>query len=71
MFLRVQLRALKELVRKDGIVVTGKDRSGNLRVSINDALREIRDTDKTIMMMLKEMKITTDNIIPEDEDDEL
>lgn len=71
LYLRVQLRELKSLVVSRGIVTTAQSRSGNIRVSINEVLREIRDTDKTIMMMLKEMKITTDNIIPEDEDDEL
>ena len=71
LYLRVQLRELKSLVEAGGIVTTSQGRNGNTRVSINEALREIRDTDKTIMMMLKEMKITTDNIIPEDEDDEL
>ena len=71
LYLRVQLRELKALVSSGGIVVSSQGRNGNVRLSINEALREIRDTDKTMMMMLKEMKITTDNIIPEDEDDEL
>ena len=70
-YMRQQLRELKKLVAAGGIVKVGEDRRGNLRVSINDALREIRDTEKTILTMLKEMKITTDNIISDDADAEL
>lgn len=70
-YMRQQLRELKKLVASGGIVKVGEDRRGNLRVSINDVLREIRDTEKTILTMLKEMKITTDNIISDDADAEL
>ena len=71
LYLREQLRQLKKLVANDGIVVVSTDRSGNVRANINLCLREIRETEKSILLILKELKITTDNIIPEDEDDEL
>ena len=76
MYLRGQLRELKALISENGILTVragrnGAGRNGAERFAVNEVLREIRDTEKTIMMMLKELKITTDNIIPEDEDDEL
>ena len=71
MYLRGQLRELKALISENGILTVRAGRNGAERYAVNEVLREIRDTEKTIMMMLKELKITTDNIIPEDEDDEL
>jgi hypothetical protein len=68
---REQLRKLKELVAHDGIVTVGVDRGGNVRANINLLLREIRETEKSILLILKELKITTDNIISDEEDDEL
>ena len=68
---REQLRKLKELVANDGIVVSSVDRSGKLRANVNQLLREIRETEKAILLILKELHITTDNVIFEDEDDEL
>jgi hypothetical protein len=71
LYLREQLRQLKHLVANNGIVVSELTRSGNARVSINSCLREIRETEKSILLILKELKITTDNIIPEDQEDDL
>lgn len=68
---RARLRELKQLVENDGLVISEKSRSGTLRVGINLCLREIRETEKAILTILKELKVTTDNVISEDEDDEL
>lgn len=70
MYQREQLRKLKELVANDGIVSVSLGRTGNVRVGMNLTLREIRETEKSIMLILKELNITTDNVISE-EDDEL
>lgn len=71
MYQRDQLRKLKKIIENDGIIITEQDRIGNQRVSITYTLREIRETEKAILSILKELKITTDNIISDDEDDEL
>ena len=71
-YLRSQLRELKAIVANDGIVTSELSRSGTVRVSINACLREIRETERSILLILKELKITTDNVISEDgEEDEL
>lgn len=69
MYQREQLRKLKELVANDGIVSVSLGRSGNVRVGMNLTLREIRETEKSIMLILKELNITTDNVISEDDDE--
>lgn len=69
MYQREQLRKLKELVANDGIVSVGVGRAGNVRVGMNLTLREIRETEKSIMLILKELNITTDNVISEDDDE--
>ena len=72
MYLRGQLRELKALIAKDGLLTVRGGRNGQDRFAVNEVLREIRDTEKTILMMLKELKITTDNIISENDiNDEL
>ena len=70
-YLRRQLIEFRRLVDIDGILVFEKDRGGHLKVGVNTCLREIRETEKAILLILKELKITTDNIIPEDEEDDL
>lgn len=69
MYQREQLRKLKELVANDGIVSFAVGRTGNVRVGMNLTLREIRETEKSIMLILKELNITTDNVISEDDDE--
>ncbi len=69
MYQREQLRKLKELVANDGIVSFAIGRTGNVRVGMNLTLREIRETEKSIMLILKELNITTDNVISEDDDE--
>ena len=69
MYQREQLRKLKELVANDGIVSVEFGKGGNVRVGINLTLREIRETEKSIMLILKELNITTDNVISEDDDE--
>lgn len=69
MYQREQLRKLKELVANDGIVSVAVGRAGNVRVGMNLTLREIRETEKSIMLILKELNITTDNVISEDDDE--
>lgn len=69
MYQREQLQKLKELVANDGIVSVSLGRTGNVRVGMNLTLREIRETEKSIMLILKELNITTDNVISEDDDE--
>ena len=71
LYQREQLRKLKQLVDAGGIVTVREDRSGDRRVNVSVLLREIRETEKSILLILKELKITTDTIISDDEDDEL
>ena len=71
MYQRERLRELKKIIHDDGIVVSEKTRGGALRVSMNLCLREIRETEKAILTILKELKVTTDNVISDDADDEL
>ena len=72
MYQREQLRKLKEIVANDGVITIGVGRSGRVQANVNAALREIRETEKAILMILKELGITTNNIISEDDvDDEL
>ena len=66
---REQLRRLKDLVAHDGIVDVQVGRGGGLRVSISSMLREIRETEKSILLILKELKITTDNVISDDDEE--
>ena len=68
---RARLRDLKKIVADDGIVVSEKTRGGALRVSMNLCLREIRETEKAILTILKELKVTTDNVTDVDGEDEL
>ena len=62
---------LKELIAADGIVEFGKDGKGSAKVSVSSLLREVRDTERSILLILKDLKITTDSVIIEDEEDEL
>lgn len=72
MYQREQLRKLKEIVANDGVITVGVGRSGRVQANVNAALREIRETEKAILMILKELGITTNNIISEDDvEDEL
>ena len=66
---REQLRRLKDLVAHDGIVDVQVGRGGGLRVSMSSMLREIRETEKSILLILKELKITTDNVISDDDEE--
>ena len=70
-FCRVQLRALKKIIADNGIIRVTQNKNGTSKASITPVLKEIRETEKHIMRILKALRITTDNIIPDSDDDEL
>lgn len=65
------LRELKELIATGGIVEISKDRNGTAKIALSVLLREVRETEKAMLLILKDLKITTESVIPEDEEDEL
>lgn len=67
-FQRGILRELKALIAAGGIVEVSKDGKGALKVSMSSMLRELRDTEKNILLIFKELRITTDSVIPDDEE---
>lgn len=72
MYIRGLIADLKKEIKKEGVIRKNVYNSrGDTTFKINEATKEIRELEKHALHILKELKITTDNVISESEDDEL
>ena len=72
MGLRGQLRAMKAAVKTAGLYETEVyHNAGDTRLKANPMLKEIRETQKQMLAILKELKLSVDTVISEEEDDGL
>lgn len=67
-----KLTELKKIVKDEGIFIkTPYNNSGAVKQTVNPAMSEIENVNKQMLNILRDLKLTTDNIISEDEEDEL
>lgn len=72
MYLRNQLSKLKKAVKEVGLYEEEIfNNSGAKRLKANPMLKEVRETEKQMISILEKLKLSIDNVIAEDEEDEL
>lgn len=71
-YLWKQLKILKKGIKAAGLFEEEiYNNSGAKRLKPNPMLKEIRETEKQMLLILEKMKLSTENIVSDDSDDEL
>lgn len=72
MYIRGLIAELKKEIKNIGVIKKNVyNNRGDTTFKVNEAMKEICNLEKQALFILKELKITTDNVISQSEDDEL
>lgn len=63
--------SLKKDIVERGAIVSDYNSTGALVTKPNSSIKELRDTNKSMLMILKQLNLNVDNVKGEQEDDEL